>query len=61
MQNPDNYMTQIITDKELYLIGKIHAVVNKLKALEQQYSTVKELISSKNFSEEQATDKLAAK
>jgi hypothetical protein len=61
MQNKDEQIIQIITDKQFYLIGKIHTVINKLKTLEQQYSTTGELIASRHPAETIKPEEIAAK
>ena len=61
VQETENPIIQIITDRQLYLIGKIHTVIRKLEDLKQQYSTVEQLISSKRLSKDLEAKELQAK
>lgn len=61
MQETENPIIQIITDRQLYLIGKIHTVIRKLEDLKQQYTTVEQLISSERLSKDLEAKELQAK
>lgn len=39
-------MQTIVSKKEIYLIGKLAEVLDYLKAMEQKYTSVQELINS---------------